>query len=305
MSGRLLLLFILILTLAFSPPVLDSVRAEEEEILPPAVPIPREAAWLLEVAAGEVGYHEEDHGRTKYGEWAGDPYAQWCAEFICWCASRVDEIHGTSLLGTYYPLWSSSNTGRAWFIRAGRWAVRTGEVEGWGYEWLRGETTFLRTGSYIPQPGDYVFFTWTSGSDTSHVALVEYCTRKPDGSIWVHVIEGNNPDSVARNVYPLTNSQILGYGTASDLVDITMRFGNDGEKVRQLQDKLVYLELLDSRHVTGHFGRATGEAVQRFQAEHGLRGTGIADLATQHLMDEEVDRKRDADPLTWLVVEDE
>ena len=40
---------------------------------------------LLEVAAGEVGYTEQDHGWSKYGAWAGDGYAQWCAEYLCWC----------------------------------------------------------------------------------------------------------------------------------------------------------------------------------------------------------------------------
>ena len=279
--------------------------AEEEEILEPVCPVPKEVTWLLEVASGEVGYKEGDHGWSKYGEWAGDPYCQWCAEFLCWCVSRVDEIHGTSLLGTTFPYWSASNTGRAWFIRNGRFAVRHGEVDGWGYEWLRGHREYLKTGTYVPQPGDYVFFTWTSGTDTNHVALVEYCTRNAAGEIFIHVIEGNNPVGVARAVYPLTNSQILGYGTANDLVDITMRFGNNGEKVRQLQEKLVYIGYLDEQFVSGNFGNATTDAVRRFQADHGLRTNAIANVDTQLLLDEAVKDKRDADPATWMVVDDD
>ncbi len=276
-----------------------------ETRLDPVLPVPEEIRWLLEVASEEVGYHEGEHGWTKYGEWAGDPYAQWCAEFLCWCVSRVDELHGCSLLGSFFPLWSSSNTGRAWFIRNGRYAVRSGEVEDWGYEWLSGETEYLKPGSYIPQPGDYVFFTWTSGPDTDHVALVEYCTRDASGSTQIHVIEGNNPASVSRNVYPLSNTQILGFGTVHDLVEITMRYGNEGEKVRQLQEKLSYLGYLDPQFLTGTFGRATVEAVRSFQQEHHLRTNAIANLETQLLLNQEYEQKQYNDPAFWQVVDEE
>ncbi len=277
----------------------------EETVIDPVCPVPQAVTWLLEVASEEVGYREGEHGWSKYGEWAGDPYGQWCAEFLCWCVDQVDQRHGSSLLNTVFPLYSGSNTGRAWFIKAGRFAVRHGEVEGWGYEWLKGQHDFLRTGSYIPQPGDYMFFTWTSGEDTDHVALVEYCTRDDAGRVTIHVIEGNNPVGVARNTYDLMNTQILGYGTANDLVDITMRFGNDGEKVRQLQEKLIYLGYLNPEYLSGHFGNATTDAVRRFQSDHGLRTNAIANVDTQLLLDEEVERKYDQDPATWMVVDEE
>ena len=62
---------------------------EEEEVITPAWEVPDYVTWLLEVAGNEVGYTEGAHGYTKYGEWAGDPYAQWCAEFLCWCVDQV------------------------------------------------------------------------------------------------------------------------------------------------------------------------------------------------------------------------
>ena len=73
--------------------------------------VPDYVRWLLEVAGEEVGYREGDHGWSKYGEWAGDPYAQWCAEFLCWCVDQVDQRHGTHLLGRIFPLYSGQNTG--------------------------------------------------------------------------------------------------------------------------------------------------------------------------------------------------
>ena len=278
----------------------------EEEIIPPQWPVPDYVALLLEAASDEVGYREEEHGRTKYGEWAGDPYCQWCAEFLCWCVDQVDKAYGTSLLNRVYPLYSGSNEGRAWFITAGRYVIRRGPVEDWGYEWLKGASDFISSGDYIPQPGDWVFLTWTAGTDTDHVAMVEYCTRDTEnGEVFIHVIEGNAPDSVARNVYELNKGGILGYGTVHDVADITMHFGNKGEKVRQLQEKLVYLGLLDEEYVNGVFGNATNAALQAFQAEYGLRPPGWANMATQMKLDEACQEKYENTPESWIVGSEE
>ena len=291
-----------ILWAVFSP--LGQALAEEERIKP-VQPVPWAVQRLLEVAAEEVGYTEGEHGRTKYGEWAGDPYCQWCAEFLCWCVDQTDQRYGTSLLNRTYPLYSGSNTGRGWFITAGRYIIRKGPVEEWGYEWLKGHSSFIRSGDYIPQPGDWVFFTWTSDEDTDHVAIVEYCTKDEEGNVTIHVIEGNKPSAVARDVYDLNYSRILGYGTVRDLADITMQFGNTGEKVRQLQEKLSFMGYLDPMYETGHFGNATVEAVRAFQADRGLRASGIANITTQLKLDEEVEWKAEHDPGIWTVVDEE
>ena len=274
----------------------------EEEIIPPQWPVPDYVTHLLEAASDEVGYTEEEHGRTKYGEWVGDPYCQWCAEFLCWCVDQVDKCYGTSLLNQVYPLYSGSNEGRAWFITAGRYVIRKGPIEDWGYEWLKGADSFIASGDYIPQPGDWVFFTWTSNDDTDHVAMVEYCTRDTEtGEIMIHVIEGNAPSSVARNTYELNYGRILGYGTVHDVADITMHFGNKGEKVRQLQEKLVYLDLLDPQYVNGAFGNATNEALRAFQLEYNLRPLGWANMVTQQKLDEACQEKYENTPDNWIV----
>ena len=277
----------------------------EEEVIPPAWPVPDFVQHLLQVAAGEIGY-TEDHGRSKYGAWAGDPASQWCAEFVCWCVDQVDQRWGTSLLRNQYPFYTSSNTGRDWFIRAGRYVVRKGKVPGWGYEWLKGSSSFIRSGDYIPQPGDWVFFNWGGGENTEHVAMVEYCTRDPlSDQVTVHVIEGNNPSAVARNAYDLNSSSLLGYGTVRDVADLVISFGNRGEKVRLLQEKLAYLGFLKADLVTGRFGDGTTEAVRAYQAARGLRAIGIANMQTQLLLDEEYERLYRNDPGIWTVTEDD
>lgn len=285
--------------------LLASAACAEEEIIPPAYDVPDYVTWLLEIAGAEVGYTEGPHGYSKYGEWAGDPYAQWCAEYLCWCVDQVDQQHGTALLRNIYPLYSGQNTGRNWFIRQGRYVVRWGNLEGWGYQWLKGESEFITTGSYIPQPGDWVFFTWTDTRDTDHVAMVEYCTRDAEGNVNIHVLEGNAPSAVQRTVYPLTYTRILGFGTVHDVMDVTMKSGCTGEKVRQLQEKLAYLHYLADDKVDGVYGSGTAEAVKALQSASGLRATGIANMATQAALDSAYHIAVFNDPASWLVVDDD
>ncbi len=279
-------------------------RAAERRI-EPAYPVPDYVTWLLETASAEVGYREGDHGYSKYGEWAGDPYCQWCAEYLCWCVNQVDEQHGTHLLDSVFPLYSGSNTGRSWFIQQGRFIVRWGNLDGWGYQWLKGSDHFLTTGEYIPQPGDWVFFTWTSDMNTDHVAMVEYCTRDDQGRVTIHCLEGNTPVSVKRADYDLTYSRILGFGTVHDAADWTIRGGNSGFKVRQLQEKLIFLGYLPEGQADGVYGSACAEAVRRIQAEEGLKQNGIANISTQTAIDRRIRIIREGDPGIWEVVDND
>ncbi|MBR4359191.1 MAG: peptidoglycan-binding protein [Clostridia bacterium] len=266
-----------------------------ETLIPPAQPVPDYVLWLVDVARGELGYTEERSGVTKYGTWAGYPTAEWCAEFACWCVNRVDQLHQTHLLTRLYPNYSGTNVGRDWFLTQGRYIARKGTVPGWGTQWFKGETTAMTPNSYIPQPGDWLFLSVNSTGDTAHVALVEYCAYDDHGQARVHVIEGNNtskpaPQSVERNDYALDYWAIQGYGTVHDLVEITLRFGCDGEKVLALQRKLVAAGLLESQYTTGRYGAITTDAIKDFQQKTGILETGVANLETQLALENELDR---------------
>lgn len=276
----------------------------EETLIEPAYPVPEHVEQLLAIAIGELGYIEGSGGYSKYGEWSGDAYAQWCAEFLCWCVDQTDQQHGTNLLKVLYPMYSGSNTGRSWFITAGRYVVRNGYMDNWGYQWFKGADNYLKAYDYIPQPGDWVFFTFTNGTDTDHVAMVEYCTRDENDKVFMHVIEGNYPDRVQRAVYPLKTRIILGFGTVHDVVDVTMRLGNNGEKVLALQQKLNILGYLDAEKVDGAFGGATATAVRALQATiDDKRQSGIADLLTQTTLDKAVAKwAYESEP--FLVIDD-
>ena len=256
-------------------------RGEEEEILPPVRPVPQYVQWLLEVARAEIGYTEEKSGYSKYGEWAGDPYAEWCAEFLCWCVDQVDQQHGTQLLTKVYPRYSGTNTGLNWFLRQGRYIARSGFVKGWGSQWMIGREESISSGSYVPQPGDWVFYTFDDSGNTAHVAMVEYCTRSARGVITAHVIEGNLPDRVQRSTHVLTDWRVLGYGTVHELADVVLTGGCQGKKVMALQQRLCALGYLEEQAVTGEYTAATAQAVRDFQGDTGKVPTGIANHHTQ------------------------
>ncbi len=266
--------------------------------------IPEFVTWLLDIARGELGYREGAQSYTKYGEWAGDPHAEWCAEFVCWCVGQVDQQHGTALLTKVYPNYGGQNTGRDWFITRGRFVYRKGNCPGWGYQWLLGETKLLKKNDYIPRPGDLVFFSYNEAGDTEHVALVEYCAKDAAGDVVIHVLEGNNPSSVQRNAYRLDNSQVLGFGTCQDVVGTTMRGGNRGDKVKWLQESLHEMGFLEAQHITGAYGGNTKAAVAAFQQTiQGKNATGIADMETQNELVAALAQREFDSPESWLVVE--
>lgn len=277
---------------------------EADERLIEEGPRPDFVEKLLEIARGELGYTEGPNNYSKYGIWSGDPNAAWCAEFVCWCVNQVDKLYGTSLLTVVYPNYSGQNTGRDWFISRGRFVYRKGNCPGWGYQWLRGSDHLLQKNEYIPRSGDLVFFSYNEAGDTEHVALVEYCTRDSEGNVIIHVIEGNNPSSVQRNRYSLSNSQVLGFGACEDVVDTTMRSGNAGDKVLLLQQALNQLGLLEERHLTGAFGSNTKRAVMDFQAAmENQPVNGIAGRETQQAIEAALNEVLYNTPDSWLVTD--
>ncbi len=258
---------------------------EGQTLIEPAYPVPEYVEQLLDMARGELGYKEERNGNTKYGVWAGDPAAEWCAEFVCWCVNQVDIKYGSKLLTVVYPKYFSSNIGRDWFIEHGRYVARKGIIPNVGTQWYKGESEPMARNSYIPQPGDWVFFSVSNTGDTTHVAMVEFCTVDAAGKVTVHVIEGNNPDSVARNTYPLDYWALLGYGTVYDVADFTLKVGSSGEKVKALQEKLVKAGLLDSQYITGKYAYITKGVITDFQKAQKLTQNGVANQETQLALD--------------------
>jgi peptidoglycan hydrolase-like protein with peptidoglycan-binding domain len=66
---------------------------------------------------------------------------------------------------------------------------------------------------------------------------------------------------------------------------LTLQRGSTGEDVRQLQEFLSqFSDIYPEQDVTGFFGMATKEAIQRFQSKHGLDAQGIVGPRTRQVL---------------------
>ena len=283
---------------------LDRLQQNGETIIEPLKPVPLHVRQLLAIARAELGYREERGNVTKYGVWAGNPAAEWCAEYLCWCVDQVDQRYGSHILTVYYPMYGSKNVGMRWFLREGRYISRRGTVPDWGSQWYIGQEEPIGKNGYIPQPGDWAFFAGSSRGDTTHVAMVEFCTRSSDGSVLVYALEGNKPDRVQETIYKLTEETILGYGTVYDLADLVIKSGCEGKKVTALQRMLADVGLLSESYVTGTYGTHTLEAIRQFQKQQGIEQTGVAGQQTQLALMKYTERYREEHPEYWEVTEE-
>lgn len=241
---------------------------------------------LLAVAVSELGYTATKGGYSKYGEWGGKAYGEWCSEFTSWCVSRADEFYGSTMLGNDYPLQTSCDEGAAWFRERGRYVSVSGEVKGCGEQFYLSDGAGVAQRPYVPQPGDLIYIEWYKYNRLDHVGIVEYVTQDASGAYTVHTIEGNNhilgpePTVVARYSYALNDPSIRGYGTLrEDLTGVELTMGSSGEWVVYYQKTLRDLGYYDG-DCAGKYGKATVEATKRYQADKGLPQTGDADRAT-------------------------
>jgi hypothetical protein len=272
---------VLVATEDWTPPNLDNLSAADEPQL-----------LLLQVAQQEIGYVEGPlSDETKYGEWFSSGRVAWCSEFITWCVDQVDQQYGTDLIDNVFPWYGGPSTGAPFFMDKGRFISDSGSLPTNEKQWLIGSDHYLNSNEYIPYPGDYIWFYYhTRDMGTDHVALVEGVSQDADGTIWVHVIEGNNPDRVQRAVYDLADSRIYGFGTPVKRAYTNLRIYNSNDDVLALQSNMVTLGYYQSE--TGRDGVFTltlQKAVKQFQRDQGIRATGIVDMATRAAIEAALD----------------
>ena len=269
-------------TAEWEPPVINEEEALASE------------PWLLvlKVAQEEIGYVEGPHeDETKYGEWFGDRLTAWCAEFLTWCVHETDERYGTKLMDTVYPYYGSPKTGAPWFIQRERFISSTGKLPTTGErQWMAGSDKFLKNKEYIPHVGDYMWFAWyTPKKGTDHVALVEGVSVEPDGSYLVHVIEGNNPDRVWRNTYPLKQKTIYGYGTPVRRANRVIRKWNRSDDCKTVMQFLFQKGFLKEHHLDEQYTDKGYDALRKYQKVNGLKTSGMVDVATRAYLEQDPD----------------
>ena len=154
---------------------------------------------------------EPEKGRSKsiyFNGYGG----KWCHRFADWLAMNA------GMPKEMIPNASNCGKGIAWF------ATNQNSV-GFYFKSVEHKKRMLRAYStlkelpqelteaevtYIPQPGDYVYFRWKNAAgsvNVSHVGIVAAVTAE-------HIItwEGNAGKKVAQRTYLLHDTQILGYG---------------------------------------------------------------------------------------------
>lgn len=252
------------------------------------------ADMLLAVAVSELGYTATKGGYSKYGEWGGNSYGEWCSEFVSWCVNRADEAYGSAMLDSDYPLQTSCASGVAWYTERGRYVTTSGTLKGAGEQFYLSDGVSVADRPYVPQPGDLIYIEWYKYNRIDHVGIVEFVTQETDGSYTVHTIEGNNhilgptPTVVARYSYKLDDPSIRGYGIlAEGLVGTKMASGDSGESVAALQRQLKELGYYNG-DCAGKFGKATVNAVKAYQKAKSLPQTGEADADTLRSLNAEI-----------------
>lgn len=172
------------------PPLPESTELSEAE---------KKARFaFLQTLAGQYDSRGEikngDGTYNYFSEWYIDGYARdprwnqytpWCACFLSWAADQKKASINGAL-----PRFAKVDDGMEKFKDGsyGQWHEPNDEKN-------------------KPIPGDYVFFDWDGDSDPDHVGAV-LCV---DGT-QIYTIEGNSGGKVAVNLYPLSDSRIVGYG---------------------------------------------------------------------------------------------
>lgn len=151
---------------------------------------------LVSVAYSQLGYEESSRnfvldedgestrGYTRYGQWYGNAYGDWCAMFVSWCLnySEIPKQAVPYASGCY-----------AWTV----------ELEELGL--------YERTEEYLPSAGDIIFFDNKGTGKSNHVGIVTKIEKEADKTVKIHTIEGNSSEKVCERTYQLPDEKIVGY----------------------------------------------------------------------------------------------
>lgn len=183
---------------------------------------------VLVIAESQLGYHEsirnyivsEDgesiKGYTRYGEWYGDPYGDWCAMFVSFCLHYAGAED--FLLNDNCADWRTE---------------------------LMKEGLFAEPEAGEPAPGDLIFFDWQGDGSSDHIGfVVDYMPATGEGTAKVRTIEGNSGNQVEYVTYDASDSGIMGYGLLTQPPEVSGEpyslIGESGMIMYHLPTRLEY-----------------------------------------------------------------
>lgn len=249
---------------------------------------------VITIAVGNLGYLETGNNVTKFaaGQWDNKFYGwelqgqPWCDVFAdyCYCQAFGDE-KGAAI--TYQKLGRGS-------------ALCSTSAQ-----YYKNNNAFFK----YPQKADQAFFNYNGG--INHTGIVESVNGSGENWTSFTCIEGNSSDQVVRHTYYKGDNKIAGFGrpnwslvtgsnenstpaptpTPDPAPTATLiRFGDKGNKVKELQEKLIKLGYNCGKFgADGEFGVKTLAAVTKFQREHLLEVDGIAGPETIKALNKALD----------------
>lgn len=130
---------------------------------------------------------------TRYGDWYGFPYGEWCVMFVSFCANYAD------IPRTAVP------------YESGCIAM---------VEKLRQAGVFELGRSYVPRRGDLVFVSYDDGLTPSHVGIVtDAAVASGSGAFSFVDIEGNSDGTVRERPRSTADADIFGYMNMEKVID--------------------------------------------------------------------------------------
>lgn len=195
-----------------------------------------QAAKVLQIAEGEVGYQEKSsnsnlddptanagyNNYTKYGAWYGlnGPGAPWCAMFVSWCCNQAgvstDIVPKTASVADFTSFAKSHNL-------------------------------FHAKAGYTPQPGDIIIY---GSGGNEHTGLVYGTDGDNVITIEGNTSSGNNADggSCKKKTVSLSNSWIYGYfSPAYDGKMVSIGDGSSGDDSSEQSSTPTGLSILTNK----------------------------------------------------------
>lgn len=144
---------------------------------------------IISVAQSQLGYTaskenyavsgERKMGYTRYGDWYGSPYGDWCAMFVSFCIrfAGIDD----------FPIEASCS----------RWVEKLSDEN----------VGLFRDRSSEPKAGNIIFFDYNKDGIPEHVGII---TSVQDGKLFT--VEGNCENEVRAKEYSSDSDFFFGYG---------------------------------------------------------------------------------------------